>query len=154
MVVSGLVNFNQHAVAAFGVDENDLAAVRAGGGRIGEELIALGLQHGHIFQNVVGAEADVVDATFAVLFQIFCDGAFAVQRVYQLNLCASDREKGRGGFGGFHIFRAVEGQAEVFQEAADGFLQVGNGDGDMVEMGNHQSLKEGGEPQRGGILAG
>jgi hypothetical protein len=33
-------------------------------------------------------------------------------------------------------------------------LQVGNGDGDMVEMGNHRSLKEGGEPQRGGILAG
>ena len=108
VIASGLVDFNQHAVAAFRVDKNDLATVRAGRGCIRQKLVTLGLQSGNIFQDVVGTETDMMNATLAIFFQVFGNRAFAIERMHQLDLRAFNREKSRSGLGGYYVLSTIK----------------------------------------------
>ncbi len=65
MVLGGLVDLDQYAVTASGMNKNDLRAVRARSGCIGEELVAFFPQPRYIRVDVVGAKAQVMQpATF------------------------------------------------------------------------------------------
>lgn len=140
VIVSGLINFNQYTIATFRMNKNHLTTVCAGRGRIRQELIALGGECCHVFQNIVRAETDMVDAALAVLLEVFGNRSFAVQRVNQLDLRAFDREERGGGFGSVNVFGSVEREAKILQKALDGFFEVRHGNSNMVEMGNHRRL--------------
>ena len=145
MIVSRLINFNQHTIATFWMNKNYLTTVRARCGRIRQKLVALGLQQFYIVKNIVGTETDMVNATFAIFLKVFGNRAFAIEWMHQLNLRAFNREKCSSGFSRCHIFLAGKREAEIFHKAFDGFFEIGNGNSDMVKMRNHRCLNENGK---------
>ena len=92
----------------------------------------------------------MVDPALAVFLKVLGNRAFAVERVYQLDLRAINREESSRGFGGGHVFCAIEREAEILQKTLDGFFKVRHGNSDMVEMGNHRRLNERWKGHKGG----
>src|SRR5690606_24024417 len=136
MVVSGLIQFDQYAVATFRVNENHAAVVRTGGRCVAEKLITLGFQTRDIFIDIVTAETQVVNAA-ALVFEELDDRAFATQRMHQLDTGFRQREKCSFGFCGFDILSAFETQAEIFEKPFDGFFEIRYGNRDMVQCNDH-----------------
>jgi hypothetical protein len=65
LVATGLAQFNQHAVAAFRVYENDPGTMGSRRGFLTKELIAFAPQTNHIGIDIIGSETKMMDTPAA-----------------------------------------------------------------------------------------
>ena len=92
MFIAWLVDFDQNAIAAFRMNEYHLGSVGARARFVGQKLVALLLQSRDIFLDIIGAKADVVQAT-AALLEVGFDRPLPVKRMYQLDIGRRQRKE-------------------------------------------------------------
>ena len=84
--------------------------------------------------DVLDLDAHVVDAAILVLVQVVFDGALVAERVQQLQLGVAQVDKHcRDAVLGQRLGRAALAAKDVAVQR-DRLLQVGHGDGDVVEV--------------------
>src|SRR6056297_1427105 len=136
MLIRWLVDFNQHASSALGVDEYHPGTVCPGRRRIRQKLVAPALQSLHIGIDIVRTETQVMQTT-AFLLQERLHGAFIVERMYQFDAGGRKRQERGGGLGLDNVLRAPQWKLEILHEPFYRLLQIRHRHGDVIERCNH-----------------
>tara|TARA_Y100000991_G_C21825822_1_gene285907 strand:- start:75 stop:494 length:420 start_codon:yes stop_codon:yes gene_type:complete len=132
-----LRELNQHPVTALGVNEDHPGTVCARRWCIAGELVTLLSKPRDICVNVIRPKAKVMQTATALL-KVGGNWSAAIERVDQFDMSRWHTEESRRRLSGVNNLIAVVLKTEVLQKSGDSTLEVGYGNGNMIQSGNHE----------------
>ena len=128
-----LVELEEDAPGAAGVDEGVFLAVAGGAGGFVDQLDLMSAQAGKGGPEVVDFEAEVVDAG-AAPGQVAGDAALPIGGFEQFDLALAGGQEGYFDCFGRNVFYSFKGEPKGFYPEGLGFFKIGDDDGDVVDF--------------------